>query len=145
MSVASLRVRVPAGALGIVLGLAAGVVPADDLRGADRFLCSTLHATVCFVDGSCLATPVEALNIPRFIVVDVKAGKLETTEASGERRETRADTVSRAEERVKLQGHEAGRAFSLLINETTGLATFTSAADERASVVFAACTPAPRK
>lgn len=137
--------RAGAGSLGLALVLVAGVAQADDLRGADRFMCSTLEATVCLADGACLFLPPEELNIPQFIVVDATAGKMETTEASGERRETKADTVRRADERIQLQGHEAGRAFSLLINETSGRATFASAADERGVIVFAACTPLPRQ
>lgn len=134
-----------AGPLALALLVAAGVAQADDLRGADRFLCSSLEATVCFADGACLVLPPEDLNIPQFIVVDAKAGKLETTEASGERRETKADTVRREDDSIQLQGHEAGRAFSLLINELSGRATFASAAEERGIIVFAACTPMPRK
>lgn len=136
--------RVGAGPLALAVVLAAGAAQADDLRGVDRFLCSSLEATVCLADGVCLVLPPEELNIPQFIVVDAKAGKMETTEASGERRETKADTVRRADERIQLQGHEAGRAFSLLINELSGRATFASAADERGVIVFAACTPMPR-
>lgn len=136
--------RAGASPLALALLVAAGVAQADDLRGSDRFLCSSLEATVCLADGACLVLPPEELNIPQFIVVDAKAGKLETTVASGERRETKADTVRRADESIQLQGHEAGRAFSLLINELTGRATFASAADERGVIVFAACTPMPR-
>jgi hypothetical protein len=133
------------GSLGLALMFMAGGAQADDLRGADRFLCSTLEATVCFADGVCLGMLPEELNIPQFIVVDAKAGKLETTEASGERRETKVDSVERAEQSIRLQGHEAGRAFSLLIDELSGRATFASAADQRGVIVFAACTPLPRK
>jgi hypothetical protein len=128
----------------LAIMLAAGAAQAEDLRGADRFLCSSLEATVCFADSACLVLPPEELNIPQFIIVDAKTGKLETTAASAQRRETKADSVRRADETIQLQGHEAGRAFSLLINELTGRATFTSAADERGVIVFAACTPVPR-
>ena len=145
MNAAERGARAGAGSLGVALALVAGGALADDLRGADRFLCSALEATVCFADGACLVLPPEELNIPQFIIVDAKAGKLETTEASGERRETKADMVRRADERVQLQGHEAGRVFSLIINEMTGRATFASAADERGVIVFAACTPVPGK
>jgi hypothetical protein len=43
-----------------------------------------------------------------------------------------------------MQGIEAGRAFSLIIEESTGQATFASAAHERGVIVFAACTPLKR-
>ena len=136
---------VSTGSLGFILVLFAGGVHADDLRGVDQFLCSSLQATACYADDDCVAVPPAELNIPQFIVVDAKAGQLETTAASGESRETKADWVNRAEERVVLLGYDGGRAFSLIIREATGLATFASAADDRGVIVFAACTPMPRK
>jgi len=121
----------------------AGPALADDLSGSDRFLCSTLQATVCFADGECAVLTPEELNIPRFIEVDLKKKELATTAASGENRRTPAETVRRVGQDIFLQGYEAGRAFSLLIQETTGQASFASVAEERSAVVFAACTPMP--
>lgn len=114
---------------------------ADDLRGTDRFLCSTLQATACGAEVECISLPPPDLNIPQFVQVDLARKKLATTPASGESRTTPLQTVWREEGRIILQGHEAGRAFSLVIEETTGRASFASAADSRGVVVFAACTP----
>lgn len=114
---------------------------ADDLRGTDRFLCSSLQAMACGVEVECLSLPPPDLNIPQFVQVDLPGKKLTTTPASGENRTTPLQTVAREEGRIILQGHEAGRAFSLVIEETTGRASFASAADARGVVVFAACTP----
>lgn len=116
-------------------------VMADDLRGADRFLCSTLQATACGAEIECVSLPPPELNIPQFVQVDMPGKKLATTPASGENRTTPLQTVQREEGRIILQGHEAGRAFSLVIEEATGRASFASAADSRGVVVFAACTP----
>jgi len=128
--------------LGISLALLACSALADDLRGADRFLCSTLQATVCFADGECGIVPPADLNIPQFIIVDTKAAKLQTTVASGVNRETKADSVKRVDEHVVMQGYESGRAFSLMIRVENGQAAFSSVADDRSVIVFAACTPA---
>lgn len=115
---------------------------ADNVAGADRFLCSTLQATVCVAEGDCAIVAPADLNLPQFIEVDTKAKSLATTAASGENRRTTAVVVSRTEERLVMQGYENGRAFSLLVREATGQASFASVADDRSVIVFAACTPA---
>ena len=114
---------------------------ADDIRGAGHLLCSTLQASICLPDNGCTTVPPAELNIPRFIEVDVKARTLSTTAASGENRQTRVTSVERPDGQLVLQGYDNGRAFSLLIPELSGMATFASVGEERSVVVFAACTP----
>lgn len=118
-----------------------GNVAADDLTGVRHLLCSVLEAHVCVETAACSQVLPEELNIPLFIRIDAQSGKLSTTPASGENRETAADSVSRADDQLTLQGVENGRAFSLFIQESTGLATFASAAAGRSFTVFGACTP----
>lgn len=128
---------------GLVALLLASTAVADELSGADRLLCSTTQATACGMAAECATLPPTELNIPQFVVVDVKGKELSTTAASGENRRTPAQMVHRAEGQIILQGYEGGRAFSLVIQESTGRASFASAADARAVMVFAACTPMP--
>lgn len=125
----------------VVAALLAAPLLADDLTGADRFLCSTLQATACGADAQCETLPAAELNIPQFVQVDLPGKQLSTTPASGENRRTPVQTVRREEGRIVLQGFEAGRAFSMVIEELTGRAAFASAAASRGVVVFAACTP----
>jgi hypothetical protein len=126
----------------LVAALSAGSAMADDLSGAERLLCSTTQATACGIAAECATLSPAELNIPQFVLVDVAGKQLSTTVASGENRRTSVDTVRRAEGQIVLQGYERGRAFSLVIQEATGRAAFASAADSRAVMVFAACTPA---
>jgi len=114
---------------------------ADDVSGARHLLCSVLQSDVCLQDAGCTNVAPEELNIPRFIRIDARTGKLATTASSGQNRETVAASVSRADGQLILQGVEQGRAFSLFIDEASGDATFTSAADRLGVAVFAACTP----
>lgn len=115
---------------------------ADDLGGADKFLCSTVsRATACGVATECASLPPADLNIPQFVVVDVAAKQLSTTAASGEDRRSTVQAVRREGGQIVLQGYEQGRAFSLFIEEASGRASFASAAAGRAVLVFAACTP----
>lgn len=125
----------------LVAAVLAGSAVADDLSGADRLLCSTLQATACAAAGNCETLPPAELNIPQFVQVDVKGKEISTTPASGENRRTAAQTVKREDGQIVLQGLEQGRAFSLVIDEASGQASFASAAESRGVVVFAACTP----
>jgi hypothetical protein len=122
--------------------LASLAASADDLRGADRLLCSTLQASVCVPDEGCATVPASALNIPQFINVDVRGKTLSTTAASGENRRTPLSSVERRDGLLVMHGYEHGRAFTLLVPELSGQATFASASEDRSVVVFAACTPA---
>jgi hypothetical protein len=125
----------------MIAALLAGAAVADDLTGADRLLCSTTQATACGMAAECATLPPAELNIPQFVVVDVPSRQISTTAASGDNRRTTAQTVRREEGQIILQGYEGGRAFSFVIQEATGRASFASAADGRAVMVFAACTP----
>jgi hypothetical protein len=121
--------------------LLAGSVAADDLSNARNILCSVLETYLCLEVEGCAEVLPGDLNIPRFIRIDAKTGKLSTTAASNEARETVAASVSRADGLLTLQGVESGRVYSLFIQESTGQATFASAAEGRTVSVFAACTP----
>ena len=116
-------------------------VSADDLGDSRQILCSTLNVNVCQSDGECAAVLTTDLNIPQFIEVDTKTGRLATTAASGENRETEASRVSHIDDQLLIHGDQMGRAFSLLITKSTGQASFASVADGNAVVVFSACTP----
>lgn len=124
---------------------AAGNLAADPLGGSRAFLCAVLDTNVCVEAAGCVSLEPEEINVPRFIQVDTKSKKLKTTAASGENRESIVDSVNRTGQLVILQGVEAGRAFSLSVDESTGLATFASAADGRSLAAFGACTPLPVK
>lgn len=125
--------------------LAAGSVEADPLGDARTILCTVLDTHVCVEAAGCADVQAEEMNIPRFIRIDTKSKKLSTTQASGENRETVADSVARADGQIVLQGVESGRAFSLYLDESTGLATFATAAEGRSVTVFGICTPNPVK
>jgi hypothetical protein len=125
--------------------LAAGNLAADPLGDATEILCTVLDTHVCVEAVGCADFLAEELNVPRFIEVDTRSKKLSTTEASGQSRETVADSVNRTDGQIALQGVESGRAFSLFIAEATGLATFAAAAEGRSVSVFGVCTPVPVK
>ena len=125
----------------VLCSVFAPAATADDIREARNVLCSIFETTVCLPVEGCVHMIPEELNIPRFIRIDTKTRELSTTPASGENRVSVADSVRRSEGHVILQGFEAGRAYSLLIHEQSGMATYAAAAEGRSVSTFGACTP----
>lgn len=129
----------------VTLAFTSGVLVADDVRETRHLLCSTLKSDVCLKNEGCATLAPEELNIPQFVNVDARTGVLSTTAASGRSRVTKADSVSRGDGQLILQGVQDGRAFSFYIDEASGDATFAVAANWLSVSVFAACTPATGK
>ncbi len=116
---------------------------ADSLEGRDSFLCSTAQAVLCVADEECEQGSAFLFNVPQFIEVDLAAKVLRTTQASPDRRETPILHLQRADGLIILQGAERGRAFSIVIYESTGDLTAAVARDGFAVNAFGACTPLP--
>ena len=129
--------------LTVVLALTGSAAWADDLTGAGRFLCASVQASRCLEGGECWSDAPWDLNIPAFIEIDLGAGRLSTTAASGENRSTPIARVTRENGVIVLQGFEMGRAFSFVITEKTGRVAVAVASEGRATAVFGACTPHP--
>ncbi len=130
-----------------VLLLLITVVPtvalADDVGDSDHILCTSIQATVCYMDEDCeIGTPWN-WNIPQFIEIDFAEKVLRTTKASEENRQTPFKNLEREAGMIFLQGVERGRAFSFVIEEETGLASIAVARNGVTVSVFGACTPLP--
>lgn len=131
--------------LALLVLLAGGPLAADDLRGAERLLCTAVQATLCSMEGECTTAPPWTLNIPQFLEVDLGAKRLSTTEASGENRATPIQNLEREDGLIFLQGVEQGRAFSFVIAEDDGMASIAVARDAITVSVFGACTTLPER
>jgi hypothetical protein len=129
-------------ALLITFLLAAAPCVADDVSGASQLLCAARSAASCTPSG-CSAISLDEFNIPDFVQVDLKESVLRTTVASGTPRATPIASVTRRDGNAYLQGVEMGRAWSILIVETTGQLTFSVAREELSVTVFGVCTPLP--
>jgi len=82
------------------------------------------------------------VNVPRFLVFDLKKKQIGTTEASGENRVTPIQSVTKAEDAIYLQGVEGGRAFSFVISRSSGFMSAAIAREYLTVTGFGACTPA---
>ncbi len=126
----------------MVVGLVSPAA-AEDIGGADVIVCSAGIVIVCLDDGTCADSPPWTLNIPHFIVVDLKQKKLYTTQASHENRVTPINSVQRVDGFVVLQGYENGRAFNWMVTESTGMVTVTISLEGLSATAFGVCTPKP--
>jgi hypothetical protein len=136
----NLAIRLVAACTLVAAG-AVGVAAADDLHGVDRILCSSVSATICTEDGECDTDLPYNWNIPQFIEIDLARKTLGTTKASGENRQSPFTGLKRENGWIFLQGVEAGRAFSFVIEEATGLTSVAVARKGLTVSVFGACTP----
>jgi hypothetical protein len=130
-------------AIVLTVALASGGALADNLTGARQFLCSAVLTTACTPEDECMSETPWKLNIPRFIEIDLDKQELRTTQASQENRKTPIKHIRNDDGLIVLQGYEAGRAFSLMIDEESGKLTAAVARDDLGVVVFGACTPLP--
>jgi hypothetical protein len=118
----------------------ASPVTGDVLKDVDRVLCVPGPVSHCVADGNCNSELPENESIPNFIEVDLKRKTLATTKASGEGRSTPIQSQSRASGYIYLQGVENGRAYSMVISESTGNLTFVIATDGETAAMFGDCT-----
>lgn len=117
---------------------------ADNVTGARDLLCTSVQATVCGTDGDCEIGPPWNWDIPQFIEIDLDDKMLRSTKASGENRETAIKNMQQTDGILFLQGIQRGRAFSFVIEESSGMMSTAIAADGRTISVFGACTTTKR-
>jgi len=120
--------------------LASGMAVAENLEGADEFLCAAAQVQICFENGECFAAAPWELSMPDFVVIDTKKKSVSTTKASGEERSSTFSSVQRIDGTIFLQGFEGQRLFSFVIDELTGRMTVAIARDGISVNVFGVCT-----
>lgn len=118
---------------------AAGLAIADNVSDSDKLICSASRVTLCFESGDCMDVNAWELDMPQFVLIDLKKKTVSTTKASGEDRSSTVQT-SRDETELFLQGVENGRAFSFVIDQATGLLSAAISSDGATISVFGACT-----
>jgi len=125
----------------LVLLAAFASVLADDLTGVKRFVCAPAQVNICYEDGSCISAMPWDVDVPRFLEIDLKQKSVATTEASGENRVTPIQSMSEDDDAIYLQGVENGRAFSFVINKSSGFMSVAVAREYLTVTGFGACTP----
>ena len=115
---------------------------ADNLEGVDKMICAAGQVQICIENDSCYPANVAELDVPDFVIIDLKKKVVSTTKASDQNRSTPLKYIEKADGLVYLQGIEGGRAFSFMIDEATGRMTVSVARDGVTVSVFGACTDA---
>jgi len=112
---------------------------ADDLTGADSFICTAWHAVVCTTEATCDPTEAWRLEMPDFIKVDLEEEVLVTPERSDEPRFAMIEDIERSSERIFLNGWQDTRGFTWVINEASGEGTLAIVSDTTVVTLFTAC------
>jgi hypothetical protein len=120
--------------------LASSIALAENLEDTDELLCAAARAQICFENGECFEAAPWELSIPDFVVIDTKKKSISTTKASGEDRTSPFTSVDRENGTIHLQGKEAERIFSFVINESTGHMTVAIVRDGVSVNIFGVCT-----
>jgi len=116
---------------------------ANDLSEASEFLCSPSWAISCAANHVCeTGLPME-WNIPEFVIADLTKKTLSTPGDSGQNRTTSIETAQSEDGLIIIQGHELGRAFSLVVSESTGSLSGSITSENLTIAVFGACIPLP--
>ena len=90
---------------------------AEDLTSAEKILCTSVEATVCYADGDCEFGPPWNWGVPQFIEIDFQTKQLSTTKASHERRASPFKNEQRSEGLIFLQGVENCACTVELLNQ----------------------------
>jgi len=122
---------------GMVIG---GLVQADSLEDVDRMVCAAAQVQICIESDTCYSATAAELDVPEFVVIDIKKKVISTTRASNQNRSTSLKSVEKSDGLIYLQGMEGGRAFSFVIDEASGHMTVSVARDGLSVSVFGACT-----
>jgi hypothetical protein len=117
---------------------------ADDVSDSDRILCSISTLMLCTEDGQCFPLSALDLDVPQFLVFDLKKKTITTTKASTDHRVSEVANLVRDDNRIFVQGVENSGAYSILIEDDLGRFTGTITRDGITVSTFGACTDADK-
>ena len=120
--------------------LAGGLVQADNLEGVDEMVCAAAQVQICIENDTCYAATPAELDVPNFVVINIKKKTISTTKSSKENRSTSFTSAAKSAGLIYLQGIEGERAFSFVIDEASGHMTVAISHDGLSVSVFGACT-----
>ncbi|HYB42219.1 MAG TPA: hypothetical protein VEL75_10650 [Candidatus Methylomirabilis sp.] len=115
--------------------LAASAAPRYD--GSTPLLCAPTTVSECTPDGACKRVSAEAVNLPQFLKIDVKAQKVYSEETG---RASPSRNIEHLSGQLILQGGQDGRGWTMTVSEETGRMSATITTEGEGFVVFGACT-----
>ena len=114
---------------------------AGEFDGSKPLLCAVIETFECGPGDDCQRGTAQSINIPLFVRVNFTEKTISGTRPDGEMRTTDIQNMDRIDGRLILQGVQNGKAWSMIIMESTGMMTVTASDVQAGFVVFGACTP----
>ena len=135
---------IPRFALSLLVSLAALLLPLGaaakgPFDGSKPLLCSIHDADECIEDGACLDGDADDVRLPAFVRIDVKGKKIMILDEGRTDEVTTIQSVTKGEGTLVIQGVEAGRGWTYLIN-AAGETVLTVSGDGVAWAAFGDCT-----
>ncbi len=114
---------------------------AGDFDASKPLICAVIETFECGPGADCQRGTAESISMPQFLKVNFEEKTISSTPESGSIRTTKIRNLERLDNRLILQGIQNGRAWSMVINVTTGKVTLSASDEQAGFVVFGACTP----
>jgi hypothetical protein len=124
----------------LVLETAAPSVQASEFDGSRNLLCAPKDVVECDTTARCERDSIEDIDLPSFIHVQFGKKRL-VSAGAGDQRETPIQNVQNVNGLTILQGAENGRAWSVVIDQTSGRMSGSIADAGGAFAIFGACLP----
>ena len=131
--------------ISVIVLLAVTPLLADDITGANQFMCTTHDVFECEAGAQCNEVSLADLKLPSFVMVDLDKKTMKTTEASDQQRATEIKNLEFFDPLIVIQTAQLGRGMTWVIHEPTGQSTMTVTIHHEAYVFFGTCTPLPAK
>ena len=113
------------------------IVAASDFDGSKSLICAIVEVLDCDVYNECARVNANAVNLPDIFRMDIKK-----KEMVGADRATKIQHVTHNEEDIILQGtSDYGRAWSVVLSQSTGKYTGAVAANDFGFLIFGSCLP----
>ncbi|MDJ0788363.1 MAG: hypothetical protein QNK05_16270 [Myxococcota bacterium] len=106
--------------------------------GSKALVCSADDTVECSDGGTCLNGDAEDVGLPALIRVDAKKKTISGISGTGEGETAPIATIRKEEGRLVLQGGQAGRGFTMVV-DSTGQSTISVSDSGYAFVVFGEC------
>ena len=124
----------------VCIFLMPGLVVAGEFDGSKPLICALIETYECAAGEECQRGLPSHIDVPQFFKLDFKKKKISGTTEDGEARTASIESMTHLEGNLILQGVQNGRAWSMVINETTGKCIITASDDQAGFIVFGACT-----
>jgi hypothetical protein len=124
----------------VFLGATQSVIAAN-YDGSQPFRCAPVNIVGCDADGQCGKETTDSVDLPRVLKFDFAQKEITGKRPNGDALTATIDQIQHVEDRLILQGVEAGTMWGVMVAETSGDMTMTVGGERVGFVGFGACSP----